>query len=152
MRLASFLILGSFLALAAGCNDAGRTMSPEDAAVKDRARQERREAFDATADELRVERDQIARQMEDGLKELDAKMDTLGQQIAQATGDAKVRLQQEWDELEPQRKAAQERLDEMKKSSSAAWKDLKQGAQSALTDLKASINRASTRFQDEDSK
>jgi hypothetical protein len=133
-----------------GCNEAGRTdLSPSEAAVKERARQERREAFDATADELRIEKDQIARQLEDGLAELDAKMDTLGQQIAQATGDAKVRLQKEWDELEPQRKAARERLDELKKSSSAAWQDLKEGAQSALTDLKASINRASTRFEDE---
>jgi hypothetical protein len=82
---------------------------------------------------------------------MDARMSKLADQIKEAQGDAKARLQQEWDELEPQRRRARERLDELKKSSGEAWKDLKAGAQAAFDDLRKSVNQAGERF-DNDSK
>jgi hypothetical protein len=113
------------------------------------ASQQRREAYDATADELAVKKKQVEQNLEDELQKLDRKMADLAERIQNAEGKAKDRLQEEWDELEPQRKKARERLDALKQASGAAWEDLKAGAQSAFAELRQGVNRASEHFGDD---
>jgi hypothetical protein len=148
------LAIGCLGFCVAGCNErrttttTERTTSTSNAEdVAANARQQRREAVDATAEQLNFERDEIERNLEDGLRQLDQKMARLAERIDEAQGDAKARLQKEWNELEPQRKQARQRLDELKKSSTEAWKDLKAGAQSAFAELRESVNQASERFE-----
>jgi hypothetical protein len=157
MIIRYLLAMGCLAFVVAGCDEkrttttTDRTPSPSAADdVAANARAQRREAVDATAEQLKLERDEIERNLEDGLKQLDQKMARLSEQINEASGDAKARLQKEWDQLEPQRKQARERLDELKKSSTEAWRDLKAGAQSAFSELRESVNQASERFDRDD--
>jgi hypothetical protein len=130
-----------------------RTTSTSDADdVAANARQQRREAVDATAEQLRLEKEELERNLEVGLSELDEKMARLSERIKEESGEAKVRLQKQWDDLKPQRDQARQKLDELKKSSAEAWKDLKAGAQSAFAELRESVNQASERFEKENSK
>jgi TolA-binding protein len=150
------LVFGCLGLLVAGCGEKRTTTTErtttttnnaDDVAAK--ARQERREAVDATAEQLKLEKEQLERNLEEGLNQLDQKMATLSERINEAQGDAKARLQKEWEELKPQREQARLRLDELKKSSAEAWQDVKAGAQSAFAELRESVNQASERFEKE---
>ena len=96
-----------------------------------------------------AEKQEFERELEEDLETIDQKMARLAERIKKAEGDAKARLQEEWDELEPQRQQARQRLEELKESSAEAWDDLKTGARSAFDDLRDSVNKASERFDDE---
>jgi hypothetical protein len=154
--IARYLLAVGLLGIyVAGCDEKRTTTERTTTTTSDaddvaaRAREERREAVDATQEQLKLEREKLERNLEEGLSELDAKMDRLAVRINEASGDAKARLQQEWDELKPQRDQARQRLDELKKSSAEAWRDLKAGAQSAFSELRESVNQASERFEKE---
>ena len=152
-----------FSGIAIGCNETrtksttttttdktSTTPSADDVAT--RAERERREAVDATAEQVQLEKQQYERKLEEGLNELDRKMADLSARIEEAQGTAKERLQAEWKELPPERERARERLDEIKNSSAAAWDDLKAGAQDAFSDLRKSVNQASDRFEEDEKK
>ncbi len=103
-----------------------------------------------TDDRAVAEKQEFERELEEDLETIDEKMARLAERIKETEGDVKARLQQEWDELEPQRQQARQRLDELKKSSAEAWEDLQAGAKSAFAELRESVNRASERFEDQD--
>ncbi len=155
MRITNFLPY-TLMAICLGCADRTPDRARVDPAtaneaddISTTARQERREAYEATADEFALKKEQVEQNLEEELQALDRKMANLSERIQEAEGDAKARLNEEWAELEPQRKKARARLDELKQASGAAWEDLKAGAQSAFAELRKGVDQASEHFEDD---
>jgi hypothetical protein len=115
--------------------------------TSERVNRETREAAEAIEDWTADKRVEAQLEMEEELSELDGRMAQLSERIETATGSVKERLQQEWKELEPQRKLARQRLDALKESSGEAWVDIRESTKSAFESLRQGVNRASSRFK-----
>jgi hypothetical protein len=138
MRIFSIVCCAGIAALFAGCNEtADRPATRTDSTTH------------VSEEHTVAEKQEFERELEEDLETIDEKMARLGERIKEAEGDVRARLQQEWDELEPQRQRARQRLQEVKSSSAEAWQDLKAGARSAFDDLRDAVNKASERFEDE---
>jgi len=116
------------------------TTTTTDTDIVDRdsvATQKRREAAEATLE-----------QGKDTLARIDARMGELSTQIKTSTGEAKIKLQQEWDQLEPQREQLNRQLQDFGNASSKAFDDVKAGTRNAFDDLRKSVNEARSRFDE----
>ncbi len=80
------------------------------------------------------------------LDEWSAEMDKLKAKAEQADADAKLKLNDEIDEIQAKRKVAEEKLQELKSASDDAWDDVKRGIDAATGALGASLRSAISRF------
>lgn len=80
------------------------------------------------------------------LDEWSAEMNKLKAKAEQADADARLELNDEIDELEAKRKAAEEKFEELKSAGDDAWEDVKQGIDVATGALGSSLRSAMSRF------
>jgi len=143
MRYASFLTL-SLIALGAlaGCQE-----TPGAKKANDKASKEIKEAENATADALKVQREEYKKKMDADLEKLDSKLDTWKEKAKDAKGDAKVALEKQIDTLEVQRDKVREQLKDLKGDTKDAWAEVKKGLDKAMGELSDAFDKAKDSFK-----
>ena len=101
-------------------------------AIKDYAVEKKREAVDYAK--------KVARKMDTEIKELETK-------ASKATGEAKVKSQQQIAELKKKRAAASKKLSELGKATASSWDAAKQGFIDAYKDLRDSLDKAAAELK-----
>ena len=88
-----------------------------------------------------------ARQREEELKELNARLDILEAKVEKATAGKKSELRRQIEELKKKRDILREKLDRYKTAGEGAWQDIKAGVEKAARELRNALEVASKRFQ-----
>ncbi|MEO1766843.1 DUF2934 domain-containing protein [Thiobacter aerophilum] len=86
-------------------------------------------------------------QLENQLRELDERIESLKVQASLARLELKSEFQQELDALEGLRNRLRGRLEEIRMQAEGAWEDLKSGAEKAWEDLRQAVERVAKRFR-----
>jgi hypothetical protein len=76
------------------------------------------------------------------VRNTDREIRALERKAEKATGEAKVQLQSDINELKAKRKQASQKLDQMGKATGAAWDEAKDGFADAYKDLQESYDKA----------
>jgi hypothetical protein len=129
MNTKYLLIVALTAGMLTACNRNEPPLNPQDAA-------------NAAHDSAAQTRDEFLASMDKNMSELDAKIDKLASQAANATGDAKVREDQALADLRSQRDAVRKDYDQLKASSGDVWEKTKAGFQSAWDSLEKSYDNA----------
>jgi hypothetical protein len=74
-------------------------------------------------------------------------MEELAAKADKATGQAKVKYEQQLADLRERRDAVQQKFEQVQTAGQAAWQDLKSGMDEALDELKDAVAMATSRFQ-----
>jgi hypothetical protein len=137
-----FLLVVSVAPLTLGCESA-TSSSPSTYSKTTIADEKVRDAENATAaaakattEAVIAKRDEYAREMNNQLDELDAKLAELKDRAVQAEGQAKKNLDKKLDEAKVKRDAAAKQLEELKLASAERWEKIKVGMGKAVDDLK----------------
>jgi chromosome segregation ATPase len=88
------------------------------------------------------ERDAYVQKLKGQLDEWNAEIDKLEARAAQATGEAKLKLEEQMTSLRRQRGEAKARLAQLQGATDDAWEQLKTGLDDAWASLKDGIDRA----------
>lgn len=81
------------------------------------------------------------------LREWAAKLDAWQARAQKAKAEAKIRYQEEVDDLRGRLRAARQKLDALRDAGGDAWEDLRAGMDEAVRDLKRAFERASSKFR-----
>ena len=81
------------------------------------------------------------------LDALNNKLDKLEAKADKASGDAKMDIRRELDELQASRKRVEAKIHELRSAGDAAWDDVKIGLEMAWESLSNSVESASQRFK-----
>lgn len=104
-------------------------------------RKETGEAIDAMAAKARQERDEFADKAQKEMAELNKNMAELRKKAKKLGGEAKVKIDRQIRDLEPERKAAEKKLADLKSATSEKWAELKSGVSGAIDRLKQSMQK-----------
>ena len=85
--------------------------------------------------------------LEAQLKEWDAKLDQLSAKAQKATADARIRYENELENLKGNRAAALKMLDELGRRNENAWEDMKDGAEKVWAEMSKAIDNVAARFK-----
>jgi chromosome segregation ATPase len=88
------------------------------------------------------ERDAYLQKLKGQLDEWNAEIDKLEARAAQATGDARLTLEEQMTSLRRQRGEAKARLAQLQGATDDAWEQLKTGLDEAWASLKEGVDRA----------
>jgi chromosome segregation ATPase len=88
------------------------------------------------------ERDAYLQKLKGQLDEWNADIDKLEARAAQASGEAKLKMEQQMTSLRQQRAEAKARLTEVQGATDDAWEQLKKGLDDAWASLKDGLDRA----------
>jgi len=84
------------------------------------------------------------KKLEAQLQDWDNQLDQLMAKAKKARGDARLKLQDEIDDLRSQRAALQGQFDDLRERGEGAWEDLKEGAETAWRDINDALRKAAT--------
>lgn len=104
-------------------------------------RKETGEAIDAATAKARQERDEFVAKAQNEMAELDKKMAELRKKAKKLGGGAKAKLDRQIRNLEPELKAAEQKLADLKSATGEKWEELKAGVSGAIDRLKQSIRK-----------
>jgi Skp family chaperone for outer membrane proteins len=104
-------------------------------------RKEVGEAVDAVAAKARQERDEFVVKAQKEMAELNKKMAELRKKAKKLGGEAKARLDRQIREMEPERKAAEQKLADLKSATEEKWEELKTGVSSAIDRLTQAMQK-----------
>ncbi len=104
-------------------------------------RKETGEAIDAMTAKARQERDEFVGKAQQEMAELNKKMAELRKKAKKLSGEAKARLDQQIRNLEPELKAAEQKLADLKSATGEKWEELKAGVSGAIDRLKQSVQK-----------
>lgn len=104
-------------------------------------RKETGEAVDAVAAKARQERDEFVGKAQKEMAELNNKLAELKHKAAKLSGKAKARMDRQISEMEPDLKAAEQKLADLKSAASEKWDELKSGVSTALRRVKHTIQK-----------
>ncbi len=104
-------------------------------------RKETGEAIDAMTAKARQERDEFVGKAQKEMAELNKKMAELRKKAKKLSGEAKARLDQQIRNLEPELKAAEQKLADLKSATGEKWEELKAGVSGAIDRLKQSVQK-----------
>ncbi len=90
------------------------------------------------------------REMEAQLEAWEADISELRARAEQASAELRVRYNEQLEALQKNQRAAREKLDELEQASDEAWEDLRTGAEATWEDLKTAVERAVSRFMEEE--
>lgn len=105
-------------------------------------RKETGEAVDAITAKARQERDEFAAKAQKELAELKKNMAALNKKAKKLGGEAKAKLDQQIQSLEPELKAAEQKLADLKSATGEKWAELKTGVSSAIDRVKQTMKKA----------
>lgn len=104
-------------------------------------RKETGEAVDAVAAKARQERDEFVAKAQKEMDALNKKMAELRMKAKELGGEGKAKLDRQIRNLEPERKAAEQKLADLKSATGEKWKELKAGVSGAIDRLKQSLKK-----------
>ena len=90
------------------------------------------------------------REMEAQLEAWEADISKLRARAGQASAELRVGYNEQLEALQKNQRAAREKLDELEQASDEAWEDLRTGAEATWEDLKTAVERAVSRFMEEE--
>jgi Skp family chaperone for outer membrane proteins len=102
-------------------------------------RKEAGEAIDAATAKARQERDEFVGKAQKELAELKKKMAELRKKAKKLSGEAKAKLDRQIQNLEPELKAAEQKLADLKSATGEKWEELKSGVSRAIDRLKQAM-------------
>ena len=79
--------------------------------------------------------------------EWNAQIDKLKAKAAQSKADAKIEIEKRVGDLETQRQAVENKIQQLVQASGPAWEDLKGGVQSAWNKLDEAVRSATEKFK-----
>jgi len=92
------------------------------------------------------ERDAYVQKLKAQLDEWNAEIDKLEARAGKASGDARLKYEQQIKSLRQQRQDAENRLAGLREATDDAWRQLKEGADKAWADLKLGLEKATSAF------
>ena len=104
-------------------------------------RKEAGEVIDAATAKARQERDEFVGKAQKEMAELNKKMAELRHKAKKLSGEAKARLDRQIQDLEPELKAAEQKLADLKSATAEKWAELKTGVSGAIDRLKQSMQK-----------
>jgi Skp family chaperone for outer membrane proteins len=104
-------------------------------------RKETGEAVDAMAAKARQERDEFVGKAQKEMAELNKKMAELNKKAKKLSGEGKAKLDRQIQNLEPELKAAEQKLADLKSATGEKWEELKAGVSGAIDRLKQSMQK-----------
>lgn len=99
------------------------------------------EAVDAVAAKARQERDEFVAKAEKEMAELKSNLAKLKTKAEKLSGKAKARMDRQIREMEPELKAAEQKLADLKSASREKWHELKTGISGAIDRLKHAMQK-----------
>ena len=81
------------------------------------------------------------------LKEWDAKLDTLTAKAQKASADARIKYENELENLKTKRAAVHKALEELGRRSENAWGDVKDGAEKTWDEMSKALEKVAARFK-----
>ena len=90
------------------------------------------------------------RKMEAQLELWEADISELRVKAEQASAELRVKYNEQLEALQKNQRAAREKLDELEQASDEAWEDLRAGAEATWEDLQTAVERAASRFMEEE--
>ena len=100
--------------------------------------------------ETMTARTAYVREMEAQLEAWEADISELRARAEQASAELRVTYNEQLEALQKNQRAAREKLDELEQASDEAWEDLRSGAETTWEDLKTAVERAVSRFMEEE--
>ena len=104
-------------------------------------RKEAGETVDAATAKARQERDEFVVKAKKELAELNKKMSELKNKAKKLSGEGKAKLDRQIQDLEPELKAAEQKLADLKSATGEKWEELKAGVSGAIDRLKQSMKK-----------
>jgi poly(hydroxyalkanoate) granule-associated protein len=109
-------------------------------------RAKRREQVVRLTETIVAKKVSYQKKLEAQLREWDAQLDQLMAQAKKARGDARLKVQDEIDNLRRQRAALQNQFDELRSRGEEAWEDLKEGVEKTWGDINEALKKVAARF------
>lgn len=104
-------------------------------------RKEAGETIDAATAKARQERDEFVAKAQKEMAELNKKMAELRKKAKKLGGKAKARLDRQIQNMEPELKAAEQKLADLKSATIERWEGLKAGVSGAIDCLKQAMQK-----------
>ncbi len=92
-------------------------------------------------------RDAYVQKLKAKIDEWNADIDKLTAKADQTQAEAKIKYQQELEDLRGKRQELEDKIADLQSSGESAWEELKQGVESSWEVWKASFSRAKTAFE-----
>jgi archaellum component FlaC len=92
-------------------------------------------------------RDAYVQKMKAKIDEWNAEIDRLAAKADQSDAEAKIKYQEELEDLRAKREDFENRVASMQQAGEGAWEDLKQGLENSWEILKTSIAKAKSEFE-----
>lgn len=113
--------------------------SQETTVSKEEVKKEAAEAIGAAKAYTQQQKDVYQKMIEARLKDLDSRLSQLRAKAQESSSEAKAKLDDEIEELEEKRKAAQKKLVELRETAGHRWNDLKLELDEMLTTLEEKL-------------
>ncbi len=110
-------------------------------------RKEIREAFQAAKAYSFQQKDDYRKKLQSVLDDVNARIDDLQHQAAQAEGEARKQYSRQIEQLRRLRDRVQDQAERVKSATPGAWEEIKSGVGSALEDLRKAFERAGEHFR-----
>ena len=137
-RLLLLVLLGVSLMVSA-CEKKEEYVLPKTA---ESAKQESATASMPATDQAKQMRNEFVGKMQQDMDEMNAKLGEIKTKAQTLTGEAKVKIDQQIQNLEQEQKTAGQKFDALKSATGEKWTEMKSGVSDAVDRLKQSIQKA----------
>ena len=96
---------------------------------------EQKEDIDDMGDEMRKQKEELQADINESINSIDAKLETLNNDLAEAGEDSKESIQDEIDELTGKKLKLEVKLDEIGDATEEGWEDFKDGVDEIIEDI-----------------
>jgi Tfp pilus assembly protein PilO len=93
------------------------------------------------------ERNSFETRLETEIDKMDARIEELKAKFKKASADAKIKYQQQLNEIEENRDQLKMQLQKLKNSSGEAWQEISNGLEKAANDLKDTVSNVYDKFK-----
>lgn len=137
-RWAVYIIFGGTLLVACDNKDIN---NPTPRTDRKELQQEIQSSAADVLEKARQERDEFIAKTQEELQEIDKETVALKRRLQNLSGEAESELKEEFVELQEERDAAQQKLDELKTQTAEKWQILRTGVSAAIAELKETVHK-----------
>ena len=145
LTLIVMVLMGPWLFFASSCGDTSRKQKQE--ITTEDVKEELDEAADTTAVYLDQERKKILADYKSKIENAQQQIDELRQRLESTSKKISVELEARVDSLQKQQAEALKDLDQLEKSSDEAWEEIREGLDEALDEIETGIKHAKDEFK-----